>query len=158
MCSQVIRRIRAIRNDPLTELPSCRRRRRRLPRPTLCVQPDCPNPIRLLQFGYRIDKTESIIEKKKFANDVGSAFTHINSGADSHKASMALNMDGTCMKGLYLSSYQDSTLRHAVELLQLLIRCSVYACFHKRKIMKEDARFECNNTSSSSIIMFGKIL
>ena len=80
----------------------------------------------------------------------------VNSGADSHKASMALNMDGTCMQGLYLSSYQGSTLRHAVALLQLPIQCSVDACFHKRKTMKEDARFECNNTSTSSIMMFSK--
>jgi hypothetical protein len=58
------------------------------------------------------------------------------------------------MQGLYLSSYQGSTLRHAVALLQLLIQCSVDA--HKRKIMKEDTRFECNTTSTSSIMMFGK--
>ncbi len=65
----------------------------------------------------------------------------VNSSADSHKASMALNMDGTCVQGLYLSSYQGTTLRHAVAMLQLLIQCSVNACFHKRKIMKKDARF-----------------
>ena len=80
----------------------------------------------------------------------------VNVGADSHKASMALYMDGTCMQGLYLSSYQGSTLRHAVALLQLPIQCSVDACFHKRKTMKEDARFECSNTSTSSIMMFSK--
>ena len=58
---------------------------------------------------------------------LGALSLMVNVGADSHKASMALNMDGTCIQGLYLSSYQGSTLRHTVALLQLLIQCSVDA-------------------------------
>jgi hypothetical protein len=97
-----------------------------------------------------------IIAKKKIAQNVGSAFAHSNSDADSHKASMAVNMDGTCMQGLNLVFYQGSTLRHAVEQLQLLMQGSVGVCSHERRIMKEDKRFECNNTSTSSIMMFSK--
>jgi hypothetical protein len=80
-----------------------------------------------------------------------------NSDADSHKASMEMNMDGTCMQGLNLLFYQGSTLRHAVAQLQLLMQGSVGVFSHERKIMKEDKRFECNNTSTSSIMMFSKL-
>ena len=80
-----------------------------------------------------------------------------NSGAGFHKASMAVNMGGTWMQGLNLSSYQGSTLRHAVVQLQLLMQGSVGVCSHERKIMKEDERFECNNTSTRSIMMLSKL-
>ncbi len=36
-----------------------------------------------------------------------------DSDADSRKGRMAVNMDGTCMQGLSLSSYQSSTLIHS---------------------------------------------
>ncbi len=80
-----------------------------------------------------------------------------NSDADSHKASMAANMDGTCIQGLKPLFYQGSTLRHAVAQLQLLMQGSVGEFSHKRKIMKGDEQFECNNTSTSSIMMFSKL-
>ena len=66
---------------------------------------------------------------------------------------MAVNMDGTCMQGLNLLFYQGSTLRHAVAQLQLLMQGSVAwgVYSYKRKIMKEDKQFECNNTSSSRL-------
>jgi hypothetical protein len=59
-----------------------------------------------------------LLQKRKSQMILGAFLLIVNSGADSHMASMALNMDGTCMQGLYLSSYQGSTLRHAVALLQ----------------------------------------
>ena len=79
------------------------------------------------------------------------------SNTGSHKARMAVNMDGACMQCLSLSSYQGSTLRHAVVQLQFLMQGSVGVCSHQHKIMKEDERFECNNTSTSSITMFSKL-
>ena len=56
-----------------------------------------------------------------------------NSGADFHKASTAVNMGGTWMQGLNLSSYQGSRLRYAVVQLQLLMQSSVGVCSHERK-------------------------
>jgi hypothetical protein len=99
--------------------------------------------------------TELIIAKKKIAQNVGSAFAH--SHADSRKGRMAVNMDGTCMQGLSLSSYQSSTLRYAVAQLQLLMQGSVVVRSYQREIMIEDARFECNYTSTSSITRFNKL-
>jgi hypothetical protein len=80
-----------------------------------------------------------------------------NSDADSRKGRMAVNMDGTCMQGLSLSSYQSSTLRYAVAQLQLLMQGSVGVRSYQREIMIEDARFECNYTSTSSITRFNKL-
>ena len=79
------------------------------------------------------------------------------SDADSRKGRMAMNMDGTCMQGLILSSYQSSTLRYAVAQLQLLMQGSVGVRSYQREIMIEDARFECNYTSTSSITRFNKL-
>jgi hypothetical protein len=69
-------------------------------------------------------------------------------------------MDGTRMQGLNLLFYQGFTLRHAVAQLQLPMQGSVPSvgvCSHKRKIMKEDERSECNNTSTGLIMMFSKL-
>jgi hypothetical protein len=86
------------------------------------------------------------------------ALSHIaNSDADSHKARMAVNMNGNCMQGLNLLFYRGSALRYAVVQLQLLKQGSVGVCSHERKIMKEDERFEFNNTSTSSIMLFSKL-